>query len=78
MCIMRLLSPCLFGEGVRVGVRLDMPLYPIHVVVDLVDLHDCVSTVLAQGLCRRIVPAACAWGNFWQVARGRIPRRLGP
>jgi len=56
---MRLLSPCLFGEGVRVGVRLDMPLYPIHVVVGLTDLPDCILMVLAQGLHRRIVAAAC-------------------
>ena len=46
------LSPCLFGEGVRAGVRLDVPLYPIHVVVSLVDLPDCDSMVLAQGLRR--------------------------
>ena len=39
MCIPQLPSPCLFGEGVRAGVWLDVPLYPVHVVVGLVDLH---------------------------------------
>ena len=78
MYIPRLLSPCLFGEEVRVGVRLDMPLYPVHVVVGLVDLSDCISTVLAQGLRHRIVAAACAWGNFLLVAQGRTLRRPGP
>ena len=65
MCSLQLLTPCLFGEGVRAGVRLDMPLYPVHVVVGLVDLPDCILTVLAKGLHRQIVAAACAWGNFW-------------
>ena len=60
MCIPQLLSPCLFGEGVRVGVRLDMSLYPIHVVVGLVDLPDCILTLLVQGLRRQIEAAACA------------------
>ena len=78
MCIPQLLSPCLFGEGVWVGVRLDMPLYPVHVVVGLLDLPDYISTVLAQGLRRRIVAAACVWGSSLLVARGRILQRLGP
>ena len=43
------LSPCLYNEGVRAGVRLDMPLYPVHVVVGLVGLPDCISTVWLKG-----------------------------
>ena len=38
----------------RVGIRLDMPLYPVNVVVGLVDLPDCISTVLVQGLHREL------------------------
>ena len=60
MYILRLLSPCLFGEGVRVGVRLDMPFSPVHVVVGLAGLPDCISTVLVQGLHHQIEAAACA------------------
>ena len=45
----QLLSSCLFGEGVRSGVQLDMPLCPVHVVVGL---PDCILTVLAQQLRR--------------------------
>ena len=60
MCNPQLMSPGFFGEGMRAGVRLDMPLYPVHVVVGLVDLSDCISVVLAQGLHRQIVAAVCA------------------
>ena len=74
----RLQSPSLFSGEVWVGVQLNMLLCPVHVVVGLVDLPDCILTVLAQGLHRRIVAAACAWGNFLQVAHGCISQRRGP
>ena len=60
MYIPLLLSSCLFGEEVRAGVRLDMPFFPVHVVVGLVDLPNCILTVFAQGLLRRIEAVACA------------------
>jgi hypothetical protein len=65
----RLLSPCLFGEGVRAGVRLHMPLCPVHVVVSPVGLPDCISMVLAQGLHRQIEAAACAGVTFYGSLR---------
>ena len=56
----QLQSPRLFGKGARVGIRLDMPLYPVHVVVGLVGLPDFISAVLVQGLQRRIEATAYA------------------
>ena len=71
-------SPCLYGEGVRADIRRDEPFCPVHVVVGLVDRHNCILIVLSQGLRRRIVAAACVWGNSLLVARGRIVWWLGP
>ena len=75
----QLLFPCLVGEGVRAGVRLDVPFCPVHVVVGSVDQPDCILTVLAQRPRHRIVAVACVWDNFLFGAQSHILlRRLGP
>ena len=64
----------LFGEVVRAGVWLELPLCPDHVVV--AQPH---YALLGWGPAFRhqIGVTICASGNFWLGARGRIPRLPG-
>ena len=64
----------LYNEVVWASVRLELPLYPGHVVVG--QPHH-VLVVRAPALHHRIEVAICASGNFWLGARGHIPRLPG-
>ena len=74
MYVPELFYLCLYGEVVRDGVRLELPLCPGHVVVG--QLH-CVMMVRAPAPRHRTEVAICASDNFWLGARGRIPRLPG-
>ena len=67
MCIPELLCLCFYGEVVRAGVRLELPLCPGHVVVG--QPH---YVLIGRALVprHRIGVAICASGNFWLGARG--------
>ena len=74
MYIPELCYLCLYGEVVRAGVQLELPLCPDHVVVD--QLHYTLM-VRAQVPRRRIEVAVYALGSFWLGARGHIPQLPG-
>ena len=63
-----------YGEVVRAGVRLEVPLCLGHVVAG----QPHYALVGRASVPRhRIVVTICASGNFWLGARGRIPRLPG-
>ena len=70
----RFFSFCLYGEVVLAGVRLELPLYPGHVVVGQLRYTLAVRGPVPR---RRIEVEVYASGNFWLGARGRIPRLPG-
>ena len=74
MCIPEQFCLCLYGEVVRAGVRLGLPLCPDHVVVSQL---PCALMAWARTPRHRIEVVICASGNFWVVTRGRIPRLPG-
>ena len=65
---------CLTGDGVRAGLRVDMPFCLGHGVAD--QPHH---TLVVWGLMLppRVGVATCALGNSWLGARVRIPRLPG-
>ena len=62
MCIPELLCLYFYGEVVRAGVRLELPLYPGHVVVGQ---PHCAMMVRAPVPHHRTKVAIYASGNFW-------------
>ena len=77
-CSPELLPLCVYDEVAQAGVRHNWSLCPILMVVGLVDQHDCILTVLAQGPHRQIVAVACTLGSSLSGAQGRIPWLPGP
>ena len=57
-----LFYPCLYDEAGRAGVRLELPLYPDHVVVGQ---PHCVMMVWAPAPHHQTEVAICASGDFW-------------
>ena len=74
MYVPELFYLCLYGEVVRDGVRLELPLCPGHVVVS--QPHYALVG-LAPAPRHRIGVTICASGNFWLGARGQILQLLG-
>ena len=62
MCIPELLCFCFYGEVVRAGVRLELPLCPGHVVVGQPHYALVGRAPVPH---HRIGVANCASGNFW-------------
>ena len=62
MCDHELFYLCLYNEAGRAGVRLELPLYPNHVVVGQ---PHCVMMVRAPAPHHRTEVAICALGSFW-------------
>ena len=74
MCIPELLCFCFYGEVVRAGVRLELPLCPSHVEVGQ---PHYVLVGWAPAPRHRIGVGIFASGKFWLGTRGRIPRLPG-
>ena len=74
MYIPELFYLCLYGEVVRAGVRLELPLFPGHVVVGQ---PHYVMMARARGPRSQIGVVIYALGNFWLGAQGPIPRLPG-
>ena len=66
---------CLSGDGVRAGLRADMPLCLGHEVAGQPHRALVVWALMPPP---RVEVATCALGNFWLGARVRIPRLPGP
>ena len=77
-CILELLSLCLDGEVVRLGVRRRWPLYLAHEMAGLVHQRGRVLTVLARGPRRQIVVVVKALDISFLGVGGHILRQLGP
>ena len=62
VCVTELFYLCLYGEVGQAGVRLELLLYPDHV---LVGQPHCAMMVRAPTPRHRTEVAICASGNFW-------------
>ena len=74
MCILELLYLYLYGKVVGVGVRLELPFCPGHMVVGQPRYALMVRGPVPR---RRTEVEVYASANFWLGTRGRIPRLLG-